>query len=158
MDLQIMFDYIGHYGPLISFFLTGYSLLNRKIYAFVFACGSFLNLAINMWLKAIFREPRPQHPVKFIDSDDLVGSNSYGMPSGHAQITFFSLTFLLLTKSPILWIYIMTCIAVITVYQRWKYKRHTVKQLIVGAGIGIFSAWIIVMITDTYLQDIISHK
>ena len=158
MNPSIIIDYIGHYGPPIVFVLTLYSLFERHIYVFVFLFGSLTNCWVNMLLKQVFREPRPPNPLPFVDSNDLIGNNYYGLPSGHAQSVFFSLTFLYQVMKPgsnsdtIFTLYIMSCITVLTLYQRWKYRRHTIKQLIVGAIVGALFAWTLVFITKTYLH------
>jgi membrane-associated phospholipid phosphatase len=159
MNPFIALDYIGHYGPPILFLITFYSLFERHIYMFVFLFGSLINCWINMFLKHIFREPRPINPLQFIDSNDLIGNNYYGLPSGHAQSVFFSLTFLYQIMKPgsnysyIMTFYIMSCITILTLYQRWKYRRHTIKQLIIGAIVGTFFAWTLVFTTKTYLHS-----
>ena len=145
-------DSIGHYGPAILFVITSYSLFERHIYLFVFVVGFILNSFMNLFLKQLFREPRPKDPLPFIDSNNLIGNNYYGLPSGHAQSVFFSLTFLYLTNNSIFMLYIMSCITVITIYQRWKYRRHTIKQLIIGSFVGSLFAWIIIYITKMYLH------
>jgi hypothetical protein len=158
MNPLIIIDYVGHYGPPILFIITVYYLLDIHIYLFIFLFGSLINCCINMFLKQIFREPRPQYPIQFIDSNDLIGNNYYGLPSGHAQSVFFSLTFFYeVIKSSsnydhIFILYIMSCIAVLTLYQRWKYRRHTVKQLLIGSVVGCFFAWSLIFITKKYLH------
>jgi membrane-associated phospholipid phosphatase len=158
MNPFIIIDYIGHYGPPILFVLTFYSLFHRNIYMFVFLFGSLVNPLLNMFLKQIFREPRPTNPILFIDSNDLIGNNYYGLPSGHAQSVFFSLTFYYKVLQPYsnynhsFIFYIMTCISILTLYQRWKYRRHTIKQLIIGAIVGSLFAWSLVFTTKTYLH------
>ena len=159
MNPFIALDYIGHYGPPILFLITFYSLFERHIYMFVFLFGSLINCWMNMLLKQIFREPRPQNPMTFIDSNDMIGNNYYGLPSGHAQSVFFSLTFFYKVIKPasnsntIFILYIMSCICILTLYQRWKYRRHTIKQLLFGAIVGSFFAWTLVFITKTYLHS-----
>jgi membrane-associated phospholipid phosphatase len=138
-----IFDYIGHYGPVILFVFTFYSLLYKSKYLFVYIIGIIMNSFLNIYLKQILKEPRPSNSKNFIDSEQLHGKNFYGLPSGHAQSVAFSLTFLYLTKGPIAFIYVMSCVAVITIYQRWKYRRHTGKQLIIGTIIGSLFAWVI---------------
>jgi membrane-associated phospholipid phosphatase len=151
----IIFDYIGHYGPPILFALTCYSLFHRNVYLLVFVIGSMVNYMINIFLKETIREPRPENPLEFIDSHNLIGNNYYGLPSGHAQITLFSLTFFYLTNGyeRIYTLFVMTCITIITLYQRWKYRRHTIKQLYVGSIIGATIAWTLVLVTKQYLHD-----
>lgn len=144
MNPFIIFDYIGHYGPIIAFSVTFYSLLFRKKYLYIYVIGSIINNVINIFLKNVFREQRPKNPLPFIDLNQLIKYNYYGLPSGHAQNTLFSLTFLYLTKAPILLIYAISCVTTLTLYQRLKYRRHTIKQLIFGAFTGIFFAWMII--------------
>jgi membrane-associated phospholipid phosphatase len=159
MNPFTIIDYIGHYGPPILFALTFYSIFHRNIYVFVFLFGSIINCWINMFLKHIFREPRPQNPLAFVDSNDLIGNNYYGLPSGHAQSVFFSLTFFYKVIQPfsncdhIVIFYIMICVTILTLYQRWKYRRHTIKQLIIGSVVGSFFAWILVFTTKAYLHN-----
>jgi membrane-associated phospholipid phosphatase len=157
MNPFIIIDYIGHYGPCILFLITFYYLFDRNIYLFVFLFGSLVNYWINIVLKTVFREPRPANPLVFIDSNDLIGNNYYGLPSGHAQSVFFSLIFFYKVSQPsscstIFTLYIMSCITMITLYQRWKYRRHTIKQLIIGAIIGSLFALTLIFITKTYLH------
>jgi membrane-associated phospholipid phosphatase len=157
MNLLIIFDYIGHYGPLLLFIITFYSLLHRNIYLFVYLFGSIANLLFNIFLKHIFREPRPNNPIEFIDSNELNGNNYYGLPSGHAQSSLFSLAFLYFVNGSISTLYTMGCITVLTLYQRWKYRRHTIKQLIIGSFIGALFAWILFFITKNYLYNYKQH-
>jgi membrane-associated phospholipid phosphatase len=144
-------DIIGYYGPVILFGLTFYCLIERTPYLIVFTLGSILNTFLNTFLKSIFREPRPKNQIPFIEYEDLVYVQQYGFPSGHAQTAFFSLAFLFFANGPIGVVYCMSFLAVITLYQRWKYRRHDLKQLVFGSLIGATFAWILVFITQQYL-------
>lgn len=150
MNPFVIFDYIGHYGPIILFTVTFYSLLHRNKYLYVYVIGSIMNNFMNIFLKNTFKEERPKNPLPFIDSNELIKNNYYGLPSGHAQNVFFSLTFLYLTKAPISYLCSMSCVAIITLCQRLKYRRHDVKQIMVGALTGIFFAWVLVFTTKKY--------
>jgi len=140
-------DYIGQMGPNITFVINCFVLLylSEHIYLIVFLGGFWLNLIINNELKSIIREPRPSNPVPYIDSA-FTGAHIYGMPSGHAQTCFYNFAFLFLTFVLVkrnLWWYntvLITSFAVciITLYQRWKYRRHTIQQLAVGSLLGSF--------------------
>ena len=103
--------------------------------------GSVINTYMNEFLKQLFREPRPPNQIEFIDHDKLTGAHYYGLPSGHAQASAFALMFLFLVNGPPAILYSMTGIFVITLFQRWKYNRHSIKQLAVGSMIGAFVAW-----------------
>ena len=151
MTKQII-DYIGYHGPIILFAMTFYSLINRSPFLIVFVLGSITNTLFNAILKSVLREPRPNNQIEFVDSHNLIGYNNYGLPSGHAQSVFFSLTFLFLANGEILFLYVMSCITILTLYQRWKYRRHTIKQLLIGSAVGIVYAWVLVYFTKSYLH------
>ena len=65
----------------------------------------------------------------------------FGMPSGHAQSIFFSIVYLYNLKHSIPLLFSNLFIASLTLYQRWKYRRHTVEQLASGSVIGGLFAW-----------------
>ena len=145
-------DLIGYYGPVILFGMTFYCLIERTPYLIVFTLGSILNAFLNTILKSIFREPRPTNQIPFLEHEDILHIQQYGFPSGHAQAAFFSLAFLFFANGPVSVVYCMSFIAVITLYQRWKYRRHSVKQLLLGAVVGTGVAWILVYLTQYYLH------
>ena len=67
-------------------------------------------------------------------------TDGYGMPSAHAQSTMFSIIYLFLVNGSYFWLFIELGIYVLTIYQRWKTKMHTMEQLAVGSLIGgVFS-------------------
>jgi membrane-associated phospholipid phosphatase len=94
----------------------------------------------NSGLKQLIREPRPRNQIylnKYDISEANISKHKYGMPSGHAQATGYSITFLyLVSKSPTL-LMITSFIGATTLYQRYVYNRHTIGQLIIGLLIGI---------------------
>jgi len=144
-------DIIGYYGPVILFGITFYCLIERTPYLLVFTLGSILNSFLNTILKAIFRESRPKGQIPFLEHENLIHVQQYGFPSGHAQSAFFSLAFLFFANGPVAVIYCMSFLAIITLYQRWKYRRHDVKQLVYGSLIGASFAYLLVFMTKTYL-------
>ena len=76
------------------------------------------------------------------------------MPSGHAQSSMFSLTYLYLVKQSPSWLLIELFIAILTLYQRWNYRRHTIQQLFVGSVVGIVFAYISFVISKRYLRTL----
>ena len=64
------------------------------------------------------------------------GPDQYGMPSGHAQSVFFSTSFLFfaLKNKYVSLVYLI--VSLNSMYQRVKYKNHTVSQVVCGAIIG----------------------
>lgn len=143
-------DSIGYYGPVILFAFGLYALFERTPFYIAFVFGNISNSLLNMVLKNIIREPRPSPVIKY---DDIKSYDYYGFPSGHAQSVFFSLAFVFLAKGPAAFIFIMACISVLTLYQRWKYKKHSVKQLFAGSIVGILYAVFVIYLTNNYLTN-----
>ena len=144
-------DAIGYYGPVILFTMTFYCFLERSPYLFVFIMGSIANALLNKALKMTFQEPRPKGQIPFIDHDHQIGTEQYGLPSGHAQSSFFSLAFLFFANGPPAFLYTMSFLCILTLYQRWKYRRHSIRQLVIGSLIGISFAYVLVYSTQYYL-------
>lgn len=150
--MDSIIDYIGYQGPIITSFITFFSLLGKPPFLLIFLLGSILNNSLNSELKLIIKEPRPKNPLPYIDDNLMKGAHVYGMPSGHAQTTSFAVTFLILTKRPIHLIIPSIFIGTLTLIQRWKYRRHSIEQLAVGSIVGSFFAYIFFWITTSYLQ------
>ena len=85
-------------------------------------------------------------------NEDYVGVEKYGMPSGHAQSCFFSMTFLYLVKGSPAWLIFELFIGIISLYQRFKYKQHTIEQLLAGSILGIFFAYFSFTLTKLWLS------
>jgi membrane-associated phospholipid phosphatase len=135
-------DVIGFNGGLISFFINIFGLWKQQTYLWFYFIFIFMNEYLNQILKLIIREDRPNDYKKMTDINvnAYSGAHVYGMPSGHSQSVFFSATYLWLVieSFPILMIQLFICS--LTLYQRWKYKKHSVSQLVVGAFVGILFA------------------
>ena len=149
-----IFDHIGFYGPFILIGINIFSLWKRMPYLYSYINFLIINKFINKILKLSFREPRPNNQIHYNDYfDKYVGEQIYGMPSGHAQSIFYSISFLYLaTKSPIVLI-ISLFIAALTLYQRWKYRNHTFAQLIIGSIVGILFGSSVYYYTNKYLHS-----
>lgn len=134
------FDYVGYYGPIILLVAAIMILIARTKTLVLYILFFIVNIFLNQTLKLLFREPRPTGNTLFNDMENTEGSERYGMPSGHAQSVAYTATFLyLFTKSPD--IFMGACfIGAITVYQRYKYKRHSILQLLAGSAIGALVA------------------
>jgi len=70
------------------------------------------------------------------------GIQEYGMPSGHSQLAFGLVTYSYLVKQSTMNMIGGMFIISLTLYQRWKYKRHSIEQLGIGAVVGILVAYI----------------
>jgi membrane-associated phospholipid phosphatase len=147
-----LFDYIGFYAPDAMLLLTGILLLNRVKFLAVYILFYFVNHWVNRILKDTIRQPRPS------GSRPLIGEKypktSFGMPSYHSQKIWFAITFLYLVKANIyLWIGGLF-IAFLTMYQRWKYRAHSITQLAVGAVLGASIANLGYYLANLYLTSL----
>jgi len=136
-------DTIGYYGPEILFFSTIFILWNQLPYVIAFVPAFYLNLKFNEVLKHTIREPRPkQTNLRFEYEPDPTGTHVWGMPSGHAQLTFFSISYLFFVTKSMQVLAFSALLGFNTLFQRYKSNMHTGKQLGVGAVIGTLAAYL----------------
>ena len=154
---------IGFIGPLILLVLIiVFSLkenipkllsISPELYIIIIILWQIANYILNISLKLIIKEKRPPSSKSINIIDSIKDANDYGMPSGHAQLMFSQLTFIILMLKNKVLIFISILQTILTVLQRYKYKKHTLKQLIVGGLIGITTGYLI-----TYILGIIRNK
>jgi len=153
-NIQYSIDVIGFHGPIIAATITIVFLLYQKPFLYAFILFSILNYVINGLLKSSIREPRPSGSIPIHDLDKEDGDKkSFGMPSGHAQLIFFSTTFLYLVKKNTYLLIFELFLCALTLHQRWKYRKHSVQQLLVGSVIGISFAYGTHSLTRYYLTQ-----
>jgi membrane-associated phospholipid phosphatase len=150
MDNSI-FDKIGFFGPLILFSIGIYNLLDQKIYLVSYLVFFITNTLVNKILKTLIQQERPRNGKSIMD-EQYKGTEIYGMPSGHAQSSFYSLSFLYFVKGSPEWLILELFIASLTVFQRWKYRQHTPEQLFTGSIVGIGFAYFSYWTTKHYLS------
>lgn len=152
---------LGFFSEILVFILVVF-LIHKNTYDLIFfLVGVSLNGLMNRILKPVFKDPRPPSPIKFLNSEKFPkkleytkNSNYYGMPSGHAQNVTFSLTYLYWTicESKLLKMASLI-IGVLTVFERWWFRNHTLLQLCVGIIVGIIFARFIIWLRDRYQKD-----
>lgn len=148
-------DDIGFFGPMILVTLTIIILWGRMKYLNFYLFFLLLNTFLNKVLKNIIQSPRPGKPeedtiYKSFETTD--GIETYGMPSGHAQsVSFSTLYMYLVTKSEGLLIG-SSFISCLTLLQRYRFKRHTIQQLMIGVIIGCFVAYISYNLSTFFLM------
>jgi membrane-associated phospholipid phosphatase len=142
MSMHTFLDGMGFYGPFMLIFIVSWALRNQPKYMWVYLIAVFANNFINKWLKSLFLEDRPKNPIPFSKYETYKNIESYGMPSGHASAVGFSIIYLLLVKSHSIWLPICIFIGILTMYQRVKYRRHTVEQVCMGAITGGVCGWV----------------
>jgi membrane-associated phospholipid phosphatase len=127
---------IGYFGEYITFLITCALIFNQHIYFIFYIIFFILNRVINQYVKQIFKGERPKHPVKFLESDQFT-KKKFGMPSGHSQLTFFSIVYgYLVINQFIPWTLLLLIIGFIVMYERYIFRNHTINQLIYGSLFG----------------------
>jgi len=93
VSVKYVFDLIGYFGPMIISIISIAKLWKQSGYLYGYLVFSLINFAVNGIVKTIAKQPRPYGGQSIIH-EHYVGANKYGMPSGHAQSVFFSMTYL----------------------------------------------------------------
>lgn len=136
-----LLGYIGSYSNtlLITYILysitfRGTTLKNVRMsvtkQALFFIWLLLFNMMINVILKNIIQEPRPDDKSKY-----GIGYE-YGMPSGHAQISTFLLLILFSIKAPQI-IRLVAIILTLLIYtHRYVFMYHSINQIIGGIIVG----------------------
>jgi membrane-associated phospholipid phosphatase len=133
---------IGYFGEYITFLITIALIFNKHIYLIFYIIIFALNKVINQFFKDYFKQPRPSHPLKFLESDSF-SKKKYGMPSGHSQLAFFSMFYAYLVINKFIpWTFLLLIVGIIVIYERFYFRNHTLYQLISGAALGIIIAFI----------------
>ena len=126
--LQTFFEYGPHFMVIASLIYT--------TKPFLFLSFVATNNLVNTILKNVIKEPRP------VPTNDYGKLQSYGMPSGHAQIVWFIWLYNMISPyskyQPIFLTICNTIIAIGTSIQRYYMKKHTILQIIVGFFVGLF--------------------
>jgi len=147
-------DDIGFFGPMVLFTVAIVMLWGRVKYLNVYLVFVLINSFLNRVLKNIIKAPRPGKPDEnniYKTFEKTNGTETYGMPSGHAQsVSFTTLYMYLVTKSKKL---LMggSFISVLSLIQRYRFKRHSIEQLLVGAIIGCSVAYISYNLSTLFL-------
>lgn len=154
IERVFLLDDIGFFGPLILFTLTIIVLWGRVKYLSAYIIFAFLNSILNKTLKGIIQEPRPGKPTDktvYKGYETIDGIEIYGMPSGHAQSVIFSTTYMYLVSKSINILIGSSLVSMLSLIQRYRFSRHSIKQLLVGSGVGTLMAFISFKLTEYYL-------
>lgn len=162
------FDMVGGYGPMILFFFSLYLLRDKRNLFFYYVVGIFCNSILNIVLKGIIQEPRPEEYLKQFNTAVTHGKgiifkdgmiyNLFGMPSGHSQSVLFSTLFIYLSlkNTNILFFYLF--ISLITMFQRVYFNYHSTFQVFVGAICGAVFGYIFYFLAKENIVGKITEK
>jgi membrane-associated phospholipid phosphatase len=165
--MNLLYEF-GEYGPLFLFILSWYLLWNNENLFFYYNIGIFSNTIINLFLKGIIQEPRPMFDSKKIslaktNTRDFFYQNGipfdiFGMPSGHAQMAFFTTTFIYLSLKQKNLLYLCLIYSIFICYQRVKFDYHTLSQIAVGLVIGTVYGYFIYNLAREKIKGHIREK
>ena len=159
---------IGQYGPLILILYSIFLLWNHHNLFFYYTIGIFVDSLLNIILKGIIQLPRPSEDPKLFNlalknGKRFIFKNGmphdiFGMPSGHAQSSFFSTAFIYLSlkQTNLLAIYLL--ISLITLWQRVIDNYHTVLQVIVGSIVGTIFGYFVYYLSQKKIKNRIREK
>lgn len=152
-------DILGYYGPNILILGNIWFLRYRLFHVFLFLVYTCIALFIVIQMKVMIKEPRPYGYHSYHNHEWMAlyatynGVEQYGMPSGHSALVFFSLFYLWWMK-PMPWYMIFGLfISGLTVAQRYKYRKHSISQLVVGALLGVGLSYVAYMATTQWFQN-----
>jgi dolichyldiphosphatase len=162
---ELIIDYIGFFTPLIMLLITLYLLFEKKVYLYYFLGGLLINNIINILLKILIKEPRPNNEFKVVElavkHGEYVYFDKFGMPSGHLQNSLFILVYTLLVIGPTKFsnVFILYIILVfICGYQRFITHNHTILQIIIGSIIGSIIGYITFLFANNKIKGEIQEK
>ena len=167
--LSTIFDRIGQNGPIILIIYSVYLLWNKPNLFFYYTVGVFINAILNLIIKGIIQEPRPSEDLKtfelalkngerFVFKDGIIPHDIFGMPSGHSQSSLFSAIFIFLSlrKLNIFGFYLL--ISFIVMAQRVAFDYHTIRQVIVGAIVGMLYGYFMFHMAQNKIMGVIREK
>ena len=166
--LERTFYYFGTVGPIFLFFLSLFFLRNKSHLSFYYVIGFFMNAILNIVLKGIIKQPRPsEDPEKFkiaLKNQERVGYRNglpydiFGMPSGHAESSFFSVGFIYFTIRNMNLVGLYLVLSLLILFQRVIYNYHTILQVVVGSVVGLLFGYFVFQIAQEEIKGDIREK
>jgi membrane-associated phospholipid phosphatase len=131
---------------IVLLFLSGPLFIRKPYLTIGFIVGMFFTEFFNVFLKWVFKQPRPNTDLEFFKTslkikknDPFFISRYCGMPSGHAQLAGFALVYIFLSTHS-WWIWsLMAGLTAATCIQRVATQAHSVLQVLIGLFIGMVS-------------------
>ena len=130
---------IGFFSEIILPIMVLYLLYSKWFSISIFFIGYLFNTLLNIFLKGFIRDRRPLKPIAFLADETFTtsGAQYYGMPSGHSQNVFYCIAYLYSSiPKQIDWVLLSFIIGLLTIWERYIFHNHTIRQLVVGAILG----------------------
>lgn len=155
-------DIIGWNGFIILFVITVVLLKNKSNLLIYYVVGIVINYFLNYGLKGLIKQPRPSGDFELINiathNGKRFGNEIFGMPSGHSQLAFYSVVFIHLALNNVKITALYLLFAIVTMYQRVKYRNHTVLQVVVGSLIGSVIGYVFFIIAQKNIVGKLLNK
>ena len=145
MDICYALDIIGYYGPYFQALIVLFVIHTNINIVFIYTLGWLFSNFFNNLLKIIIRQARPPNQVH-TDIENIC--HNYGMPSYHMQFCAFSIAFLFFMTMSYRLLILTSILGSLSFHQRYKYRRHTFQQLVVGTIVGGILGWITYLIVQ----------
>ena len=165
--MDILYEF-GGYSPIILILLSWYLLWEHKNLFFYYNVGLLVNSILNIVLKGLIKEPRPLFDSKKLKLmtthakeyffQNGIPFDIYGMPSGHAQMAFFTTTFIYLSLKHTNLLYLYLIFSLFICYQRVKTQYHSISQVFVGAIVGSGFAFIVYQLAREKIKGKIRER
>lgn len=163
-----IFYELGGYAPIILLILTWYLLWENKNLLFYYNIGLLVNSILNLILKGLIQDPRPLFDSKKVSLAKTHAKNFFfqngipfdifGMPSGHAQMAFFSTIFIYLSLKHTGLLYLYLAFSILICYQRIKTDYHSTEQVVVGAIVGLAFGYIVYQLAREKIKGRIRER
>jgi membrane-associated phospholipid phosphatase len=151
-----LIDTIGNIGPQILIITSIFLLCNKTTTLLIYLFGLFVNISLNIFLKLLFRHPRPTENIRLFNlkliNNKYIEFNKYGMPSGHTQNVFFNTFFIYYSLKNTKLIIFYLFISFLTLYQRIHWNYHYIDQTIWGSIIGSFIGYLFSLINKNVIK------
>ena len=163
--IEKIFDFVGGFGPLILFFISVKLLWTKSNFLAYYIYGFFLDIILNLFLKGVFKQPRPSEDPELFKLAIKSGNrfkfpngfphDIFGMPSGHTSSAFYSIIFIILSlkNTQISIFYLLFSLLIVS--HRLYFNHHTFFQTVIGSIIGIlFGSFMYYMATQKIMGKI----
>ena len=161
-SIHSVFHIVGYAAPVLMVMSSILLLRNKRKYMNYLIFGYVLCDILNILLRFVLKEPRPTNDWKLlqlgITHSKRFSFDIYGMPSGNAQSCGFLLVFTALVLNDPLVTGIYTILTLITMYQKYLYENHSIKQVVVGLFIGLVFGYLFYQIATNNIIGNIKRR
>ena len=161
-SIRTIFDLIGFSAPLLMVIISIILFRNKRKYMTYLIFGYVLCDILNILLKFILKEPRPTNDWQLlrlgITHSKRFSFDVYGMPSGNAQSCGFLLVFTSLVLNDPFITGIYAVLTLISMYQKYLYENHSIKQVVVGLFIGVVYGYLLYCVATKNLIGNIKRR